>query len=116
MRECEYVNVLEGASILQDRIVVSMIQPDVEKWLRCSDETERLQALDRLLERLANIPPVNFATKKRWVHNKRRNAKGQKGVKAWGRNGYARSSHALRTPSVGKKCRIKEAWCWIPRR
>ena len=50
---------------LQDRTVVSMIQPDVDRWLGCSSQPERMQALDLLAEKLANIPPVDFAVKKK---------------------------------------------------
>ena len=65
MTNYTFNNVNSYAVALQEKTVVKMIQPDVDRWLGCSDETERLQALDLLAEKLANIPPVDFAVKKK---------------------------------------------------
>lgn len=96
-------NMNSYAMDLQDRTVVKMIQPDVDRWLGCSSQSDRMQALDLLAEKLANIPPVDFAVKKkRRNYRHKHNHCNKKGytMKNVTKNNKIRNSRANEFPAV----------------
>ena len=104
-----YQNTSRFAMELQDRTVVNMIQPDVNKWLSGSNPSEQMQALDLLAEKLANVPPVGFAIKNRRQNRRHKHNhynKKANTMKTVIKNNKTRSPHATDYPIVNAALNI----------